>query len=171
MCHPECELCLCPISSQPTTSRHNTYQLPWNEHQTPSKPCIKQNMWKQTRYHFTENKHYLRATLFHNHTMTQHGVCLHWRFLLYSKFLKMTTQNSCAAWISSGAEKFGIDWSWQPALTYIYVSCLCQHCAMHFGDRLYSLYEQNRWDKKRWVGVTWITTHVFACRMVLVDTG
>ena len=42
---------------------------PWNEHQTPYKPCTKQDMWSQTWF--------LRATLFHNYTIKQRGVWLH----------------------------------------------------------------------------------------------
>ena len=33
--------------------------------------------WNQMWYHL-----HLRATLFHNYTMKQHGVCLHWRLLV-----------------------------------------------------------------------------------------
>ena len=50
---------------------------PRNKHQTPCKPCTKQDMWNQTWYHL-----HLRATSFHNYTIEQRVACLHWRLLV-----------------------------------------------------------------------------------------
>ena len=52
---------VCYIPSVPTFH-------PWNKHQTPCKPCTKQD---------TRNHLYLRVTLFHNYTIKQRGLCLH----------------------------------------------------------------------------------------------
>ena len=48
-----------PLSMLPNVSKSHH----WNEHQTPCKPCTKQDTWIQTWYHL-----HLRATLFHNYT-------------------------------------------------------------------------------------------------------
>ena len=69
-----------PLSLLPSVLSH-----PWNKHQTPGKLCTKHDTWNQTWYHL-----HVRATLFHNYTLKQHVVCLHWRLVV----LFLYSQNS-----------------------------------------------------------------------------
>ena len=62
------------------------------KHQTPCKPC-RTCAWNQMWYNL-----HLRATLFHNYTIEQQGVCLHWRLLVNNDLLvfegRICKQNS-----------------------------------------------------------------------------
>ena len=44
-----------PLLPNPLRAELHIATSPWNKHQTPCKPCTKQDMWKQTCYFFTEN--------------------------------------------------------------------------------------------------------------------
>ena len=62
-----------PLSVLPSVSMSH----PWNEHQTPCKPCTKQDSWNQAWYHFT---------LFHNYTHDNSTgyVFTAWRLLVFA---------------------------------------------------------------------------------------
>ena len=81
-CVTQCELCLRPTCSQPNTSRINTYQPPWNKHQTPYKPCTKQDTWHDTPLLKTVKLH-PRVTLFLSQLYHKTArVRLHWKLLV-----------------------------------------------------------------------------------------
>ena len=65
----------------------NLHAQHWNKHQTPCKPCTKQDMWNQTWY----VPLILGDTFFHNYTLKQCEVCLHWSCLIMPKLIVFIT--------------------------------------------------------------------------------